>query len=103
MHTKRLLPALALLALLLVAPVQAQPTSDPLERVADQLLRLEKPGALFAYLRTQHPEFFALADRAGLDKVLDGECSPEALLKAAAPELEAPASRAGNRWGPREW
>lgn len=62
--------ALAFAALLSTAA--AQDLSD-LDRVGTELLRFQKPGALYAYLRDYQPDLFRVADASGLAEALDGK------------------------------
>jgi hypothetical protein len=57
--------------------------------VGTELARLNKPGALYAYLKTYYPKFFAVADKAGLAEVLDGTVDQATFAKAFAVRLGA--------------
>jgi hypothetical protein len=88
--------AFALMASLAVAgPSHAQDPS--LGRVGTELARFNKPGALYGYLRSNHPKFFEIADAVNLAGVLDGKVDAktfDAAFKAALMKANLPAAEA---------
>lgn len=77
--------AVALMATLALGQASHAQDTATLGRVGTELARFNKPGALYGYLKSYHPKFFAIADAAGLAQALDGKLDAtafDAALKA---------------------
>ncbi len=89
--------AFALMASLACASVSHAQDTQTLGRVGTELARFNKPGALYGYLKSNHPKFFAIADAVNLAGVLDGSVDAKtfdaafkaALMKAGLPAAES--------------
>ena len=81
--------ALALAVTLAFAGHARAQDAQALNRVGTELARLNKPGALYAYLKTYYPKFFDVADKADLAAVLDGKVDQATFAKEFAAKLKA--------------